>query len=66
MTTCGRQSGKNRKVRDHIFNSKHEERETREKERIRDTEGERERKRQRHTEIAYKRELKVGKIYKNF
>lgn len=30
MTACGKQSGKNRKVRDHIFNSKHEERETRE------------------------------------
>lgn len=45
MTTCGRQSVKNRKVRDHIFNSKHEERETREKEKVRDTEGEREKDR---------------------
>lgn len=45
MTICGRQSVKNRKVRDHIFNSKHEERETREKERVRDTEGEREKDR---------------------
>lgn len=55
MTTCGRQSGKNRKVRDHIFNSKHEERETREKERIRDTEGEREKKTETHRDSLQER-----------
>ena len=45
MIACGKQSSKNRKVRDHIFNSKHEERDTRGG--IRDTEGDREKDRDR-------------------
>lgn len=47
MTACGKQSGKNRKVRDHIFNSKHQERETRERERGSEIQRETEKDRQR-------------------